>query len=255
MTQQNRSFAIPFHSGDGLGCNYYRIPALITTQQGVTIAAMDARFGGLHDSPNNLDTALSLSNDCGKTWSKPTLPFHLVDYADSDARLPLRNGAMATKPSASTIDPCLLEDRETGRIFLLVDMFPGGFGSLQAKTGSGYAQIGGEACLRLRKKGSLSFRYYVRPDGMICSQDGQPTAYSLNAEYELLENGKPLFVRQRRAIVGKTLVRTKKTDIKVPMHLFYADSLFQAEKTSYLFCAIAMIRAKPGQAPFPLMQW
>lgn len=42
MTQQNRPFAIPFHSGDGLGCNYYRIPALITTQQGVTIAAMDA---------------------------------------------------------------------------------------------------------------------------------------------------------------------------------------------------------------------
>lgn len=37
MTQQNRPFAIPFHSGDGLGCNYYRIPALITTQQGVTI--------------------------------------------------------------------------------------------------------------------------------------------------------------------------------------------------------------------------
>ena len=124
MTQQNRSFAIPFHSGDGLGCNYYRIPALITTQQGVTIAAMDARFGGLHDSPNNLDTALSLSNDCGKTWSKPTLPFHLVDYADSDARLPLRNGAMATKPSASTIDPCLLEDRETGRIFFVGGYVP-----------------------------------------------------------------------------------------------------------------------------------
>ena len=252
MTQQNRPFAIPFHSGDGLGCNYYRIPALITTQQGVTIAAMDARFGGLHDSPNNLDTALSLSNDCGKTWSKPTLPFHLVDYADSDARLPLRNGAMATKPSASTIDPCLLEDRETGRIFLLVDMFPGGFGSLQAKTGSGYAQIGGEACLRLRKKGSLSFRYYVRPDGMICSQDGQPTAYSLNAEYELLENGKPLFVRQRRAIVGKTLVRTKKTDIKVPMHLFYADSLFQAEKTSYLFLRYSDDQGKTWSSPISL---
>lgn len=167
MTQQNRPFAIPFHSGDGLGCNYYRIPALITTQQGVTIAAMDARFGGLHDSPNNLDTAVSLSSDCGKSWSKPAIPFHFVDYADSDARLPLRNGAMTTKPSASTIDPCLLEDRETGRIFLLVDMFPGGFGSLQAKTGSGYAQIGGEACLRLRKKGGFSFRYYARPDGML----------------------------------------------------------------------------------------
>ena len=157
MTQQNRSFAIPFHSGDGLGCNYYRIPALITTQQGVTIAAMDARFGGLHDSPNNLDTALSLSNDCGKTWSKPTLPFHLVDYADSDARLPLRNGAMATKPSASTIDPCLLEDRETGRIFFVGGYVPRRIWFPQAKTGSGYAQIGGEACLRLRKRAAFPF--------------------------------------------------------------------------------------------------
>lgn len=127
MCAQKIFSAAPFHAQDGLGCNYYRIPALISTRQGVTIAAMDARFGGLHDSPNNLDTAVSLSGDCGKIWSKPTLPFHFVDYADSDAHLPLRNGAMTTKPSASTIDPCLLEDRETGRIFLLVDMFPGGF--------------------------------------------------------------------------------------------------------------------------------
>lgn len=65
---------------------------------------------------------------------------------------------------------------------------------------------------------------------MICSQDGQPTAYSLNAEYELLENGKPLFVRQRRAIVGKTLVRTKKTNIKVPMHLFTRIPFFKQKK-------------------------
>ena len=38
---------------------------------------------------------------------------------------------------------------------------------------------------------------------------------------------KPGVQKFLRAIVGKTLVRTKKTDIKVPMHLFYADSLFQ----------------------------
>lgn len=87
---------------------------------------------------------------------------------------------------------------------------------------------------------------------MICSQDGQPTAYSLNAEYELLENGKPLFVRQRRAIVGKTLVRTKKTNIKVPMHLFYADSLFQAEKTSYLFLRYSDDQGKTWSSPISL---
>ena len=130
-----------------------------------------------------------------------------------------------------------------GADFLLVDMFPGGFGSLQAKTGSGYAQIGGEACLRLRKKGSLSFRYYVRPDGMICSQDGQPTAYSLNAEYELLENGKPLFVRQRRGYRRENTGAHEKDGYQSADASFLRGFPFSSRKKHLIyFCAIAMIR-------------
>lgn len=242
----------PFHSKDGLGCCYYRIPSVITTKQHITLAAIDARFGGMHDSPNNLDTAVSASGDSGKTWSKPKLPFHFVDYEDCAALLPPGAGGMKTRQSASTIDPCLLEDRETGRIFLLVDQFPAGVGSLQAKTGCGYATDGGAACLRLRKKGSLSFRYEARPDGAVCSRDGTPTGYSLNAEYELLRDGKPLFVRQRRARVGKTAVHTEKTDQMVPMHVFYADSLFQAEKTSYLFLRYSDDQGKTWSAPISI---
>ena len=41
MNDYKQKAVMPFHSGDGLGCNYYRIPAMITSRQGVTIAAMD----------------------------------------------------------------------------------------------------------------------------------------------------------------------------------------------------------------------
>lgn len=254
MTMRDRKHpsAVPFHPGDGLGCSYYRIPSVLTTGEGVTLAAIDARFGGMHDSPNNLDTAVSLSGDSGKTWSKPTLPFHFLDYADSGALLPPDNGAMTTRKSASTIDPCLLEDRETGRVFLLVDQFPAGVGSLQAKTGMGYEQIGGQPCLRLRKKGSCFFQYYARPDGAVCRRDGTRTAYALNAEYELLKDGAPLFIRQRRGRYGKAMVRTERTDQKVPMHVFYADSLFQVEKTSYLFYRYSDDQGKTWSGPVSL---
>lgn len=244
--------ASPFHSKNGLGCNYYRIPAMITTKQGVTIAAIDARFGGTYDSPNNLDTAVSRSVDAGKTWLTPKLPFHFTDYEDSGALLPPGAGAMKTRQSASTIDPCLLEDRATGRVFLLVDQFPAGCGSLQAQTGCGYVQVGNEACLRLRKKGSLAFRYYARPDGVVCGLDGTPTCYSLNAEYELLKDGQPLFLRQRRVRVGKTAVHTQKTGQKAPMHVFYADSLFQVEKTSYLFLRYSDDQGETWSEPISL---
>ncbi|MFR5557493.1 MAG: hypothetical protein ACLTKE_12240 [Coprococcus sp.] len=44
---------------DGTGANYYRIPALLTLKSGALVGAVDARFGGTHDSPNNIDIAVS----------------------------------------------------------------------------------------------------------------------------------------------------------------------------------------------------
>lgn len=251
MNDYKQKAIMPFHSGDGLGCNYYRIPAMITTQQGVTIAAMDARFGGTHDSPNKLDTALCTSSDSGKTWSKPILPFHFRDYEDASAVLK-PNGALCTKKSASTIDPCLLEDAQTGRIFLLVDLFPGGFGSPQAKTGTGYVEIDGEQCLLLRKKGSREFQYFVRPDGVVCTMDRKETPYSLNDEYELLENGKPLTVCQRRVQYVGPFVLNKRTGVQVPMNVFYADALFCVALTSYLFLRYSDDQGKTWSKPISI---
>ncbi len=55
-----------FHKNDGTGANYYRIPALLTLKSGTVISAADARFGGTHDSPNNIDIAVARSEDGAK---------------------------------------------------------------------------------------------------------------------------------------------------------------------------------------------
>jgi len=113
----------PFFSGDASGSLYFRIPALLTTGKGTVIAGIDARFGGTQDAPNNLDTAVSRSLDGGKTWGETALVNRFQDYADFDVAFihssKIDNSA---RRSASFIDPALLEDADTGRIFMLVDM-------------------------------------------------------------------------------------------------------------------------------------
>ena len=75
------------------------------------------RFGGTHDSPNNIDIAVARSEDGGKNWSKPELPFHYEDYEDNTLEIPVGTQTRVNQ-SASFIDPVLLQDEETERVFL-----------------------------------------------------------------------------------------------------------------------------------------
>ena len=47
---------------------FYRIPAMITTQNGVTVVCADVRFDGPHDNPNRIDKYVRRSLDSGETW-------------------------------------------------------------------------------------------------------------------------------------------------------------------------------------------
>ena len=109
-----------FHKNDGTGSNYYRIPALLTLKSGTVISAADARFGGTHDSPNNIDIAVARSEDGGKNWSEPELLFHYGDYEDNTLEIPVGTQTRVNQ-SASFIDPVLLQDEETERVFLISD--------------------------------------------------------------------------------------------------------------------------------------
>lgn len=224
----------PFHSSSGVGSNYYRIPAMVTAQDGTVVAAMDARFGGTHDSPNNLDTAVSRSVDQGRSWEDARLALSFEDWQNTSPFL-RANGKLTVVNSASAIDPSLLQDEQTGRIFMLVDGFPYGTGSATAQRGSGYTELDGKKYRLLRREGEKEYRYTVREGGAIYDAAGVKTAYSLNSRNEIMENGELLTVRQKRVVYWYTLSFGIRTKTEVPMNLLYQDALFHPVMTSYLY--------------------
>lgn len=165
------------------GANAYRIPSLLTTESGVVLAAIDKRNTHASDW-DDIDTALRRSFDGGKTWEDLQI---LIDNPEGGDRW------------SFTIDTEMLEDKEEGKIYLLVDMFPestalgaGQNGSPITEPGSGYKTIGGERLLRLTDENETE---YVLKDGVVY-QVGDTlteTEYTVPEYYtgELKKNDKP----------------------------------------------------------------
>lgn len=123
----------PFAAGTGGSANF-RIPSLITLDDGSLLAAIDARWNHAGDACA-LDTILSKSEDGGKTWTY-SFPNYFNDSTDA-------------KHSYATafIDPAMIQGND-GTIYLLADLFPGGVALNTAPKAplaeSGYEEIGGE---------------------------------------------------------------------------------------------------------------
>ncbi len=228
-----------FHKEDGTGANYFRIPSLLTLKSGVVISAVDARFGGTHDSPNNIDIAVSRSDNGGKTWSAPELVFHYEDFADTALELPVGSGVRVNE-SASFIDPVMIQDEETGRVFLISDAMAAGYGSPQAVSGSGYKEIDGQKYLKLKKTGDTDYHYTVRENRVIYDdRTNTATEYSLNENFEILKNGELQTVKQKSSRYEPTgttpAIVTDVTDKDVAMNIMYADAVFKALPTTWLY--------------------
>lgn len=244
----------PFSSSQGVGSNYYRIPSVITTDNGTIVSAIDARFGGTHDSPNNLDTAVSISKDRGISWKNPKLVLSFEDWKN-DRIILKSNSNLKTNNSASAIDPCLLEDKITGRVFMLVDVYPYATGSLNSEPGSGFTEIAGKKYMQLKKKGSNNDTYTVREDGIIYDSNAKATAYSLNDKFEILQKGKPLYVNQKKAFYWYNFNIGIKTNEKVAMNIMYQNALFKPLKTSYLYLLYSDDNGETWSNPINLNSW
>lgn len=241
----------PFSSKSEIGCNYYRIPALITAADGTVVASVDARYGGTSDSPNDIDTAVSFSTDNALTWSEPILALSFDEWKHQNNLLDPEKGLINLQ-SASTIDTSLLLDNETGRIFLLVDVFPPECGVLFSEKGSGYKEVNGRKCLMLRKKGEDGYNYTVGENGVIYDADGKETEYSVNGKYELLKNSEPLTVRQKRLDYWYSKPFGAPTLTEVPMNIMYGNALFQPMQTSYLYLIYSDDNGKTWSDPVDL---
>lgn len=97
---EHRATAFP---ADADGSHCQRIPSLVTAKDGTLLLACESRRLSWRDkSPT--DVVLRRSADNGRTWSASTL------------LLPGGDGAQ--------MDPCLLVDRVTGRVFLFAVLWP-----------------------------------------------------------------------------------------------------------------------------------
>ena len=102
----------------------YRIPSIITTKHGTIVACADARYFTASDNPNRIDKAVCRSLDNGKTWE--------------DMFIAVKEQGESMQYSSAAIDPCLVYDDETDKIFMLYSHTPAGVGILNSRRGTGF---------------------------------------------------------------------------------------------------------------------
>ncbi|TCJ97924.1 autotransporter-associated beta strand protein [Volucribacter psittacicida] len=162
-----------FQGGEGeeYTAKNYRIPSLLTTQSGVVIAAIDKRNQHASDW-GNIDTAIRRSFDGGQTWQEEQVIIDLVSqpYGNQNA--------------AFLIDPLMVQDKNTGRIFMLVDMFPemrGLFGFGNNAQGSGYTKDPEGNLYRVLSDKDNNL-YKVNEQGVVFDENDQATDYRVVVE-------------------------------------------------------------------------
>ena len=144
----------------------YRIPSLVTTKDGVVIAAADQRHDHWSDW-GNIDTVVRMSTDQGQTWSDLTTVIDLKSQ-------PYDSGTQ----SAFLIDPVMIATEE-GRVWMMVDMFPEstGFGSI-SQAGNGFVEAeDGNSYLALTDADGAQ---YTLRGTEVYDADGNKTDYTVD---------------------------------------------------------------------------
>lgn len=208
----------PFERG-AFACERFRIPALLTLRDGSVLASADLRWNHGTDAPQNLDIAAAWSETGYDGWRK-TVSNRWDDYAD---------GAGSTQ-SAACIDSALLQS-ETGRVFLLCDLFLSGTGYPNARKGSGCLTAGGKRRIALAAKNSSDYVFYIADfDGEfapVLRLNGEETPYSVDRDYRLYQNGALCTLAQKgedEQPTGQTVAQT----------VFYADADLHVFPTPFL---------------------
>ena len=220
----------PFSPGT-LNSNTFRIPALVTLNDGTLVAAADARWGGYADGENT-DTMVAVSSDNGQTWTT-SLVNYFADTADEQ-----KSGA------ASFIDPALATDGQT--VYMLVDVFPGGVDGLSdCGEGTGYNEDG---YLMLKKSGENSYDYYVGvfSEGYapVLGTGGTDTGFAVDEHYNLYTVADGEYTA-----VAYPSAPSYGDGTYVPANVFYQNADFTVFPTSYLWLVKSTDYGQTWSAP------
>ena len=229
----------PFASGTAGSANF-RIPSLITLDDGSLLAAIDARWNHAGDACA-LDTIISKSTDGGKTWTY-SFPNYFNDSTDA-------------KHSNATafIDPAMIQGKD-GTIYLLVDLFPGGVALNTAPYGplakSGYELI--DDAYRLVLYGSpvpnqqTSYTHYVGD----FSADGYAPVIDVNdssTDY-YVDQWYYLYNADKEKVYCAQLGSSK----YVQQNVFYYNADLHVTAASYLWLVTSKDSGETWSAPLML---
>lgn len=224
----------PFERGT-LGSDCYRIPGLLTLRDGTVMASADMRHNHGLDSPNNLDTVIATSENGLNGW-KQKIVNYFDDYPDGTD----------SEDSASFIDPAIIQSKETGRIFLMTDVFPSGGGTWTLKTGTGMIEVQGKKYLALTDGENTDdiskFSYYIADfrDGfapVLTRNESKPTGFSVDEEYHLYKDGKALEMKQAQ------------TDKTILQNVFYQGAELSLYRTMHIQMRYSDDNGKSWSAP------
>ncbi len=122
------------HAGDD-GVTAYRIPGLVTSNQGTLLGVYDVRHNNSADLQEYVEIGLSRSTDGGQTWEKMRIP---MAFGESGGLPKAQNGVG---------DPAILVDRQTGTLWIVAAWTHGmgnaraWFNSQQGMDGNHTAQL------------------------------------------------------------------------------------------------------------------
>ncbi len=234
---ENKTNDQPFAAGTA-GCQKYRIPALITLENGDLLAAADARWTGGADW-GGLDTIASVSDDQGKTWYY-SFPIY---FPDSNEQYP------GNQVATTAIDPVLVQGND-GTIYCIADMNPSGIttGDIMPAKGTGFVKIDGKDRLVLTdtytKPTSQEWATYGDPETyeyyvgdfsegyapVLNKADHSATEWCVDEWYNIYqadpETGEP------KAKLTQNMVNE---DTQIQQNVFYKDSVLHVFNTGYLW--------------------
>lgn len=225
----------PFAINDDFNSYFFRIPALCTLSNGDIATSIDIRFASTFDSPNKLSTGIRFRRD-GK-WT----PAHLISHFDDYSIQPGR-----TADSASFIDPAMIQDHETNRLYLLCDAFSsasggGNWGKYSHLVGNGTVTVDGniyngltDSCeFEVGQTMPFYFKEVENPTKELKYQvfktcDNSKTEYTLNSMYEVSINGVMQTVKQKHS--NETF-----SGIDVNASIFYTNSPLMLYPVGYMW--------------------
>lgn len=232
------------------GCQNFRIPALITLQDGSLLATADARWETAGDG-GGIDSIASVSQDGGKTWHY-SFPFYFPD-----------SYGYAGNRATTIIDPGVLEGPD-GTIYFIADVNPTGgttMGGYRAPgIGTGYVNVDNRvdqgryqaltenwdtSCNTIPADDNLTaYPYYIgdlNQEGfakILKRSDGSETGYGVDEWYNLYsyEEGEFKDDLERSTVVNNS-------SMEIQQNAFYKDSCLHVfGNTDYLW----VITSKDG---------